>query len=64
MDIATADEYMELARKVGCYEISQQEFAERLTFLKGYPLDRLAMPGEDLEIKVYKNPRVGYRKGN
>lgn len=64
MDMDTAEEYMELARQMECYEISHQEFAEKLTFLRDYPLDRLAMPGEELEIKVYSKPRVGYRKGN
>jgi hypothetical protein len=64
MDYETAERYMELARKMEAYEISQKEFAEGLTFFPGYPLDRLMMPGEDLEIKVYKNPSVGYRKGN
>ncbi len=64
MDYDTAEEYMELARQMEGYEISQEEFAERLTFFPGYPLDRLMMPGEELTIKVTKKVQVGYRKGN
>ena len=62
MDYDTAEEYMELARQLECYEISQEEFSERLSFFPGYPLDRLMMPGEELNIKVTKKPSVGYGK--
>ena len=62
MDYDTVEEYMELARQLECYEISQEEFSERLSFFPGYPLDRLMMPGEELNIKANKTPRVGYGK--
>jgi hypothetical protein len=52
MDSRVVERYMELARQMEAYEISQEEFAEGLTFLEGYPLDRLLMPGEDLRIVV------------
>jgi hypothetical protein len=61
MDWDTAEEYMELARQMEEYEISQEEFAEKLSMFPGYPLDRLPYPGEDLTIAVRKNPSVGWR---
>ena len=64
MDYDTAEEYMELARRMESYEISQEEFAETLSFFPGYPLDRLMLPGEDLTIQVSKKVQVGFRKGN
>jgi hypothetical protein len=62
MDYDTAEEYMELARQLESYEISQEDFAERLSFFPGYPLDRLMMPGEELSIKVGRKTQVGFRK--
>lgn len=48
----TAEEYGELLDAVQCYEMTHEEFTLRQAELKGYPLPRLAIPGDDIRIVV------------
>lgn len=52
MDYDQAEEYQMLADQLECYEITQEEFSERLTMMAGYPLGRELLPGETLRILV------------
>lgn len=51
MNLDQAEVYYRLAQKLENYEISQDEFAEEITKLPGYPLRRKCLPGENLVIR-------------
>lgn len=52
MPITTAERYVDLNQRLQNYEITDEEFAEELATLPGFPLKRGLLPGDDLRIQV------------
>lgn len=54
MSHTTAREYRQLAAQLSNYDITEEEFTERMMSLPGYPLNRPPRPGEHLRIVVLR----------
>jgi len=50
VDYDTAEEYYNLSQQLELYEITVEEFQDRVASLKGYPLGRQLQPGDDLRV--------------